>query len=314
MANAKQCTKRTLEWAKNNVMLVAYIVPFRDTPGQDRGEQWSVFLHEAWPRIQAAHADRHHRTFLCRVEDPLPVTSCTPADPASTSTSKGTAADSAAPWGTCVLERFNRGACCNVGALAAGKRGADVLVFHDVDLIPDVAAATLYAVRSEALRGSQDPLVDHWGHLWRGPYTADNFIGGITACSAAAFAAASYCNTCCGWGGEDDVWRLRLQRAAIPIGRPPRAGNLRNLDRFVRKPRNTLNMCKLEDVLAAADDMHDAKLAWVGASACLRSDVLLLRLSHAQLWRDVFLLRKRRPYICWAATWEACSELEAMLS
>jgi hypothetical protein len=99
--------------------------------------------------------------------------------------------------------KFNRGALLNAGASMAIDEGFNVLVLHDVDLVPTPAMAPWYTFNVEG-----GPV--HLGAAW-GKYTYPEYLGGVLAVHASHFMAANgYPNSFWGWGGEDDALRCRL--------------------------------------------------------------------------------------------------------
>ena len=177
------------------------IVPFRDQPDQNRGEQLRRFAAQLPTFLRAA----------C-VQPPL------------------------ASLHVLVVEqgadgcKFNRGKALNAGLrLALGSPAeaaalglppsvarADALCLHDVDLLPTAPLARYYARRPGAR-----PL--HLGSAWK-RYPYDTYVGGVITLSRAhAGAIDGFPNNFWGWGGEDDALAARMQAAGLyPPERPGR--------------------------------------------------------------------------------------------
>jgi hypothetical protein len=103
---------------------------------------------------------------------------------------------------------FNRGALCNIGALAAWDL-CDHFVWHDVDLLPEYAAYLAYSQPTKLVRtirfddGEEQELFNH------------NF-GGVTAVSKKHLEATNgMSNRYWGWGAEDDDFLMRCLFAEL---------------------------------------------------------------------------------------------------
>ncbi len=130
---------------------------------------------------------------------------------------------------------FSRGRVLNalfLVATAASTR-IDRVVFHDVDLLPDV----------DRVRGFFAPLPAALGDAAlvalnaTGEYAgATGYIGGITLLTPAAFVGADgFPNAFQGWGGEDDALRDRVPHSNILTWTRGTVRNL-ELDPGVRRP------------------------------------------------------------------------------
>lgn len=112
---------------------------------------------------------------------------------------------------------FNRGLMLNLGVQEAlrQKRG-DLIVLHDVDLLPSLAMVGLYASNLD------EPL--HLAGQWIGRYEENpNYVGGVLALKKEHFVAANGLpNTYWGWGGEDEAFGWRLRKIGHPTRRPNR--------------------------------------------------------------------------------------------
>ncbi|KAA0170889.1 hypothetical protein FNF28_01162 [Cafeteria roenbergensis] len=164
-------------------------------------------------------------------------------------------------WHVVVVEqtedgfKFNRGKLLNIGfdlvskdrgpdgggfgssgpaAEAAGPEGGarkdafDIVVMHDVDLIPTHPGFADLYLRP---RPGPVPIAKVWEK-----YRYPNYIGGITGFSAPLFRKINgYPNNFWGWGGEDDDLRRRLEAVGHPPStweQPPAAlnGRIRDLE------------------------------------------------------------------------------------
>ena len=96
---------------------------------------------------------------------------------------------------------FNRGLVKNVGFLMARPAPADVVVFHDADLLPGPAFPATYPALC------QGSIAHLYGHR--------HCLGGIVATHPDTFLSLNgFCNSQWAWGGEDR-W---LQRSAEAVG------------------------------------------------------------------------------------------------
>jgi len=95
---------------------------------------------------------------------------------------------------------FNRGALLNAGYVKAREAGAQRIILHDCDLIPD---DTLLRMYSEPW---PRPVV-HFGARFRRYNNSRNYFGGVHGFTAGYF--PGYPNHFWGWGGEDDALRKR---------------------------------------------------------------------------------------------------------
>jgi len=114
--------------------------------------------------------------------------------------------------------RFNRGQLLNAGVLAVEEDGgANVICFHDVDLLPaDPATAALY--REAAHEGP----VHIAGGFMR--YHHPQFLGGILLMRYTdVLRTNGFPNGLWGWGGEDDALRARCNAVRAVVRRPATA-------------------------------------------------------------------------------------------
>lgn len=99
--------------------------------------------------------------------------------------------------------KFNRGKLLNVGMEMAIKDGCEMLITHDVDLLPQKDMLPYYLMHSDY------PV--HLGDRWKDKYSYSRFIGGVLSMSSViAEKSNGYPNNFWGWGGEDDALYNRL--------------------------------------------------------------------------------------------------------
>lgn len=105
---------------------------------------------------------------------------------------------------------FNRGALLNVGYNAARDRGAQRVLLHDVDLVPDDTLLQMY------LDPWPRPIV-HFGARFTRYSNSKQYFGGVHGFTAGAY--PGYPNHFWGWGGEDDALRRRVDLGAVTYPR-----------------------------------------------------------------------------------------------
>lgn len=109
---------------------------------------------------------------------------------------------------------FNRSAALNAAATIALKQFADILVLHDIDLVPSPsffrqAYLPLYHSRHESTL--QDKIV-HLASAWT-KYRYPTFLGGALALPLHLYwSIGGMPIDFFGWGGEDDALYNRLQK------------------------------------------------------------------------------------------------------
>lgn len=107
-------------------------------------------------------------------------------------------------------KKFSRARVLNALArIAVIKFPGAVFIFHDIDLLPDLARLRLYVAPIPASK-----LVTALNHT--GEYKdCTNYIGGICAMAADTFFRVNgFNNSFIGWGGEDDALRNAVFRLA----------------------------------------------------------------------------------------------------
>eukprot|EP00567_Pseudictyota_dubia_P007836 CAMPEP_0197451772 /NCGR_PEP_ID=MMETSP1175-20131217/30085_1 /TAXON_ID=1003142 /ORGANISM="Triceratium dubium, Strain CCMP147" /LENGTH=292 /DNA_ID=CAMNT_0042984607 /DNA_START=87 /DNA_END=965 /DNA_ORIENTATION=+ len=167
--------------------------------------------------------------------------------------------------------KFNRGKLLNIGfdlARRDRKKGHNVFIFHDVDLLPGDDLGEWYA------KFPKRPL--HIARVWDRYSNNPKYFGGIVSFSAEDMRKINgYPNTFWGWGGEDDEMQKRCEKTNIKWEHPP-GGTIRDLEEmnlkekldFLRKNKKWKCMVKWE-----ALDEHDK--TWnTNGLADLRYEVL----------------------------------------
>ena len=108
--------------------------------------------------------------------------------------------------------KFNRGKLLNIGFDIAVKRGYNVIIFHDVDLVP-ISSQLLHAYTS--VPEHKHPV--HIARLWKDRYsTNESYFGGIVKFTIEQFNLINgFPNNFWGWGGEDDEMLKRVKKVAL---------------------------------------------------------------------------------------------------
>lgn len=97
---------------------------------------------------------------------------------------------------------FNRGALLNVGFKVCRPSEYDMVMFHDIDLLPSEELSAYYRYAGQT--------VVHIGGAFK-RYNIDSYMGGVVLMSAKTFVEVNgYPTKFWGWGGEDDEFRIRL--------------------------------------------------------------------------------------------------------
>jgi hypothetical protein len=109
--------------------------------------------------------------------------------------------------------KFNRGKLLNIGFEMAVKDGAQVFVFHDVDLIPSDNLLPFYT--------NVPPNPVHIARVWNRYSGNKSYFGGVVAFSKKQFADINgFPNNYWGWGGEDDELFMRVKEVGLSIDFP----------------------------------------------------------------------------------------------
>ena len=106
-------------------------------------------------------------------------------------------------------EKFNRGALLNVGYDLVDT---DYIIYHDVDLLPKQTLLPYYLAFPES------PI-----HIGKSitKYNSPSFLGAVVSVSKKDYKTINgFPNNFWGWGGEDDAFRVRLERAGIKVLQP----------------------------------------------------------------------------------------------
>jgi beta-1,4-galactosyltransferase 1 len=117
-------------------------------------------------------------------------------------------------WPVLIVEqtegkKFNRGALLNVGYDLVDT---EYIIYHDVDLIPKKSILPYY------LAFPQSPI-----HIGKSitKYDSPSFLGAVVSVSKKDYKTINgFPNNFWGWGGEDDAFRVRLERAGIKVFQP----------------------------------------------------------------------------------------------
>lgn len=106
--------------------------------------------------------------------------------------------------------KFNRGALLNIGFKKAQKLGANRVILHDCDLIPDDVLLCMYKERWPL------PVV-HFGARFQRYNNRKSYFGGVHGFHVDYF--VGYPNNFWGWGGEDDALRKRIDLRNVTYAR-----------------------------------------------------------------------------------------------
>lgn len=117
---------------------------------------------------------------------------------------------------------FNRAKLLNIGAKIAFVNGAELVITHDVDMIP--TKETVYA---HAHAGHLATAASQFG----GKMPYDRYFGGVNVFSKEFFYAINgYSNEYWGWGGEDDDMLLRVEETGAVPFRPEKPNQFMSLE------------------------------------------------------------------------------------
>ena len=193
---------------------IAIIVPFREQKEQRRGEMLKAFL-KYMPKF--LNKLDHNIYIIEQSEDG---------------------------------KKFNRGKLLNIGMEMAIKDKCEILISHDVDLLPCPDIRPYYATYSKY------PL--HIGDRWKDKYDYSTFIGGVLSLTPKLVKETNgYPNNFWGWGGEDDALYNRLSKCINQIC-CPKDGSIKELKHFDTSEKKELtNLKKKENILKDLEDWKE---------------------------------------------------------
>lgn len=198
---------------------IAIIVPYRDLhPAQNRAEHLKKFIAYMGPFMEkAVNQFSNNSTFHIFIVEQSPE------------------------------HKFNRGILLNIGFIEAKKQGYNVLIFHDVDLLPGDVISPYY------VKYPENPI--HIARCWD-RYKGEEYLGGIISISEKNYTDLNgYPNNYWGWGGEDDELRRRVTDINLQIENPKEdeceitdleAMNLQEKLQVLRENEDWKNMKKRE--------------------------------------------------------------------
>ena len=136
-------------------------------------------------------------------------------------------------------KKFNRGKLLNIGINIAIKEEYNILITHDVDLLPSDDLLPYYT--------NEFDIPVHIAFRWN-KYNYKNYFGGIVNFNKdIATKINGYPNDFWGWGGEDDSLYNRITDVVGKIGRP-NFGKIKDLYHEDTKKQNR-NTEKWENIL-----------------------------------------------------------------
>mmetsp|Transcript_3141 Transcript_3141/g.4861 ORF Transcript_3141/g.4861 Transcript_3141/m.4861 type:complete len:315 (+) Transcript_3141:84-1028(+) len=160
---------------------VAIIVPFRDIHSeQRRSEHLARFIPEMTAFLQKSRSNCHIYIIEQSTDE----------------------------------RRFNRGKLLNIGFDIARKKGCQIFVFHDVDLLPSSDLLHYYITLPT-------PGPVHIARVWERYSRNPDYFGGIVAFSRDQFETINgFPNNFWGWGGEDDEMIKRVRECNMKTSSP----------------------------------------------------------------------------------------------
>ncbi len=199
---------------------LAIIVPFRDQPEQNRGEQLRRFATALPPFLRSnavAPALSDFHVFI--IEQSQDGFKFNRGKTLNAGYIVAAHMDRLTRFPALQMAEARDGGSSSASASAAAAssdgqprpslqgRGFNAFCFHDVDLLPGPLLGPWYA------RYPVKPV--HIGAVWR-RYDYDNYVGGILTMSAEHVRATNaFPNNFWGWGGEDDELYSRLKEAGL---------------------------------------------------------------------------------------------------
>lgn len=137
-------------------------------------------------------------------------------------------------------KKFNRGLLLNIGYKLIEKQNFDVIIFHDVDLLPQQDIINYYFTIPKY------PL--HIAKRWTSKYDFNEFFGGIVAFTPKMFQSVNgFPNDFHGWGGEDDALYNRIAQTYKKILHPTQ-GTILELSHAL-PTKSKINLKKRENIL-----------------------------------------------------------------
>jgi len=208
---------------------VAVIVPFRDIhPLQNRSEHLAKFIpymNEFMGKLQSDGSVSDYHIYIINQSDDK--------------------------------RKFNRGKLLNIGYDMAkkSKRGHDVFIFHDVDLLPNEELGPWYAMFPKT------PI--HIARVWDRYSNNPNYIGGVVSFSSSDYKRINgYPNTFWGWGGEDDEMQKRLLKLGIKFTSPDK-GKLKDLENMnIKQKINFLRENKVWKCMVKWEALDEHDTTW----------------------------------------------------
>lgn len=119
--------------------------------------------------------------------------------------------------------QFNRGKLLNIGFKYAVEDNCNVIIPHDVDLLPSDELAPYYTTIPD------NPV--HIAKVWDRYTDNKKYFGGVVALSTETYKIINgFPNNFWGWGGEDDEFYRRLTNLKITQAQPPKYGSYTDLE------------------------------------------------------------------------------------
>jgi len=120
--------------------------------------------------------------------------------------------------------KFNRGKLINIGFIRAQEDGCNIIIPHDVDLLPSDKLAKYYLTFPER------PV--HIARVWNRYSKNPKYFGGVVSISAQTYTMINgFPNNFWGWGGEDDEFYRRLvDEIQVKPAQPPTKGSYIDLE------------------------------------------------------------------------------------
>jgi hypothetical protein len=156
--------------------------------------------------------------------------------------------------------KFNRGAMLNSAIKYwCMDNPAQSVLLHDVDLLPHSVLRMYYE------HPVPEKICVHLGSFWKTKYNYDGFFGGIHAIRVDDFVKCNgFPNKCWGWGGEDDIFKRRLEQSGIGIAKPLMSPEVDTSQFIYELPHKhmgddsaTKNMTRWEDIELYSNNMAD---------------------------------------------------------